>query len=166
MTLYYTTFETPVGPFSAAVNETKAVVATAFGNHLALTKRVKSCHLLVDEERLAKVKQQVDDYFQGKRRKFSLKLAAAGTPFQHSVWDALVKIPYGQTASYGQIGEIIGRPKAARAVGRANGTNPICLIVPCHRVIGADGSLTGFAFGENIKGNLLRHEGSLPAGLV
>tara|TARA_Y100000385_G_scaffold132728_1_gene137934 strand:+ start:2746 stop:3213 length:468 start_codon:yes stop_codon:yes gene_type:complete len=155
-----------VRPFSAAVNENNAVVATAFGTSDALRKRVKGCHLLVDVERLAKVKRQVEEYFWGKRRCFTLKLAPAGTPFQHSVWDALVEIPYGETASYMQIAKSIGRPKAARAVGRANGTNPICLIVPCHRVIGADGSLTGFAFGEKIKEKLLRHEGALTTGLV
>ena len=121
---------------------------------------------MVDGKLLVKVKQQVDDYFQGKRRNFPLKLAAVGTPFQYSVWDALAGIPYGKTASYGQIAETIGRPNAARAVGRANETNPICFIVPCHRVIGADGSLTGFAFGESIKRKLLLHEGALPAGLV
>lgn len=106
------------------------------------------------------------DYFASKRSKFTLELLPRGTPFQQLVWNAPKQIPRGQTRSYGQIAAHIGRAKAVRAVGRANATNPICLIVPCHRVIGANGSLTGFAFGEEIKEKLLRHEGALPASLV
>ena len=87
--------------------------------------------------------------------------AAVGTPFQQAVWSALRKIPFGKTASYGEVAATLGRPGAARAVGRANGTNPVCVIVPCHRVIGADGSLTGFAFGEKIKRQLLSLEGAM-----
>ncbi len=166
MTVYYSTFDTPVGPFSVAVNEHQAIVATAFGRLASLKTRLRRCQLLVDIESTAKVEKQVREYFRGERQSFDVSLAASGSDFQHSVWDALIKIPYGQTFSYGEIAKRLNRPKAARAVGRANGTNPICLIVPCHRVIGADGSLTGFAFGEQIKQELLRHEGALPAGLV
>jgi len=163
MITYTSTFDTPLGPFSVAVNDHTQVVATAFGPLSLLRKRLKACQLLDDEERTATVKQQVIEYFRGERRRFSLTLAAKGTPFQHEVWHALQNIPYGQTASYGEIATLLNRPKAARAVGRANGTNPICLIVPCHRVIGSDGSLTGFAFGEKIKEKLLRHEGAFSA---
>jgi methylated-DNA-[protein]-cysteine S-methyltransferase len=106
------------------------------------------------------VRREIEEYFAGQRRTFTVRLAAAGTPFQQAVWSALRKIPFGQTASYGDIAVALGRPGAARAVGRANGTNPICVIVPCHRVIGADGSLTGFAFGEKIKRQLLELEAS------
>ena len=127
---------------------------------------VRECHLLSDIQKTSEVRRQVDEYFRRKRRIFTLKLSPEGTPFQHSVWDALVGIPFGQTASYGEIAAQLNRPKAARAVGRANGTNPIYLIVPCHRVIGANGSLTGFAFGEKIKEKLLRHEGASAASLV
>ena len=91
---------------------------------------------------------------------FTLKLAPSGTPFQQGVWAALQRIPFGESRSYGQIATELGNPGASRAVGRANATNPIALIVPCHRVIGSDGSLTGFAFGEDIKRRLLAHEGA------
>ena len=104
-------------------------------------------------------------YFAGKLRKFTLRLAPEGTPFQQKVWSALRRIPFGVTRSYGEIAAQLDNPKASRAVGRANGTNPICLIVPCHRVIGADGSLTGFAYGEKIKRRLLEHEGAAAQNL-
>jgi methylated-DNA-[protein]-cysteine S-methyltransferase len=104
------------------------------------------------------VREQVLAYFAGERREFELPLAPGGTDFQQRVWAALQRIPFGETRSYGQLAAGLGNPAASRAVGRANARNPICLIVPCHRVIGADGSLTGFAFGEEIKRRLLEHE--------
>ncbi|MFA6288363.1 MAG: methylated-DNA--[protein]-cysteine S-methyltransferase [Opitutaceae bacterium] len=160
-TLHATTFPTPYGPFSVAVNDTGAVVATAFGNLARLRQRLpKVCHLISDKLSLtAAVEKQAEAYFTGKRRSFDLPLTAHGTEFQQRVWAALMAIPFGETRSYGQLAASIGKPGAARAIGRANATNPICLIVPCHRVIGADGSLTGFAFGEDIKRQLLAHEG-------
>jgi methylated-DNA-[protein]-cysteine S-methyltransferase len=100
-------------------------------------------------------------YFSGKRHAFDLSIAPAGTPFQQRVWTALQRIPFGETRSYGALAKTLA--SGARAIGRANATNPICLIVPCHRVIGADGSLTGFAFGEDVKRQLLTHEGALAA---
>jgi len=167
MTLHAATFPTPCGPFSVTVNATGAVVATAFGDLTRLNQRIPAkCHLLGDTGSLvAPVKKQVDAYFAGKLRDFTLSLAAEGTAFQKRVWTALVAIPYGETRSYGQLAAALGNPGASRAIGRANATNPICLIVPCHRVIGADGSLTGFSFGEDIKRQLLAHEGALPAAL-
>ena len=98
---------------------------------------------------------QLREYFSGERRRFDLPLAAPGTEFQRSVWHALTLIPYGGTAGYGELAEALGRPGAARAVGAANGKNPISIVVPCHRVIGADGSLTGYAWGEAKKRHLL-----------
>jgi len=160
MTCYYDTFLTPAGDFSVAVNETGALFATAFGGRKNLPGRMKSGGELVrDESKTRRVRRQVLDYFAGKRKSFDLPLAPAGTAFQQSVWAALRQIPFGETRSYGQLAASLKRPGAARAVGRANATNPLCLIVPCHRVIGADGSLTGFAFGEKIKRKLLVHEG-------
>jgi len=103
----------------------------------------------------AEPRRQLDQYFAGDRTEFDLPLAPAGTPFQLSVWDALRRIPYGETRSYREIAEAIGRPSATRAVGAANGRNPIAVIVPCHRVIGADGSLTGFGGGIERKRLLL-----------
>ncbi len=104
---------------------------------------------------------QLREYFAGTRRRFELALAPRGTPFQLAVWQVLRAIPYGQTVSYGEIARGLGRrPEAARAVGLANGANPLPIIVPCHRVIGADGSLTGFGGGLPIKRALLQLEGA------
>jgi len=161
MTLYYSTFPTPAGKFSVAVDAAGAIVATAFGGAGSLARRAGQCHPAVDVKRTAAARKQVGAYFDGQRREFGLPLAAPGTVFQKRVWRALREIPFGKTMSYGELAARIGAPKAARAVGRACGANPICLIVPCHRVIGADGSLTGFAFGEKIKRQLLQHEGAV-----
>ena len=118
-----------------------------------------------DDRAIAEVRRQVEEYCAGERTVFELELAARGTEFQHAVWDALVEIPYGETRSYGEIAKAIGQPQAARGVGAANGANPIGLIVPCHRVIGADGSLTGYGGGLPLKRALLAHEAEhRPAG--
>lgn len=101
---------------------------------------------------------QLDEFFAGERSEFELALAPSGTDFQRAVWSALTQIPYGQTRSYGQIAAAIGRPKAARAVGGANNRNPIAIVVPCHRVIGAGGSMVGYAGGMDRKTWLLDHE--------
>lgn len=108
-----------------------------------------------DEKPFRSVIEQLTEYFTGKRQHFSLELAPNGTTFQQRVWQELRNIPYGQTTSYGEIAARLGNPKACRAVGMANGKNPIPIIVPCHRVIGKDGSLTGFGGGLEIKQHLL-----------
>ena len=163
MNLCFDTFPTPAGDFSVAVNETGAVVATAFGSESALRARLKkdASVLTRDAGRVAAARAQVRDYFDGKRDNVDLALAPTGPSFQQRVWAALRKIPFGETRSYGALAKTLR--SGARAVGRANATNPICLLVPCHRVIGADGSLTGFAFGEDTKRRLLAHEGALAA---
>jgi methylated-DNA-[protein]-cysteine S-methyltransferase len=103
--------------------------------------------------------QQLGEYFSGQRQHFDLPLQAAwGTPFQRDVWQALQRIPYGRTSTYGDIARAIGKPKAVRAVGAAIGQNPHTIVVPCHRVVGANGSLTGFAGGLDRKQHLLAHE--------
>ena len=107
---------------------------------------------------LHKVTQQLREYFAGERTRFDLKLAPEGTAFQRQVWKALRTIPYGKTISYGELAGKIGNPKAVRAVGGANGKNPIPIVIPCHRVIGADGSLTGFGGGLETKVALLALE--------
>lgn len=112
---------------------------------------------------LAQTRSQLDDYFKGDRRDFNLPFSPHGTPFQREVWRALRRIPYGATISYAQLAAWIGRPGAVRAVGAANGRNPLPIVVPCHRVIGADGSLTGFGGGLPTKQFLLTLEGALPA---
>ena len=103
---------------------------------------------------------QLDEYFAGSRRDFELPLDLQGTEFQVAAWNALAEIPYGRTASYGQQAASIGRPKAVRAIGGANGRNPVAIVLPCHRIVGADGSLTGFGGGIEVKKWLLDHEQS------
>jgi len=105
--------------------------------------------------RNAIVAKQLDEYFAGRLRRFTLPLDLRGTPFQRQVWDALLDIPYGETRSYGDVARALGRPRSARAVGGANHVNPVAIVVPCHRVIGADGSLTGYGGGLDRKKALL-----------
>ena len=107
---------------------------------------------------LVRAQRQLEEYFRGERTRFDLPLQPKGTPFQLAVWRALTEIPYGETASYGDVARAVGRPKAFRAVGMANHCNPIPIIVPCHRVIGSDGRLTGYAGGLEIKRALLELE--------
>jgi len=114
-----------------------------------------------NECHFAPVRRQLDEYFDGRRTTFALPLQLDGSPFQLAVWSALRDIPYGQTTSYGQIAQHLGNPRAARAVGAANGRNPISIIIPCHRVIGADGGLTGYGWGLDRKAWLLDHEKQL-----
>lgn len=107
---------------------------------------------------LREAAQQLNEYFCGRRRTFTLPYVATGTPWQKKVWQALTEIPYGETCSYRQIAERVGNPNAARAVGMANKCNPLPILIPCHRVIGADGSLTGYALGLPVKEHLLQME--------
>ncbi|MFF0740081.1 methylated-DNA--[protein]-cysteine S-methyltransferase [Streptomyces sp. NPDC004111] len=117
-----------------------------------------------DETPFPEVVAQLNAYFAGELTEFSLPVHLAGTPFQRTVWEALRTIPYGETRTYGQLAEQLGRAGASRAVGLANGKNPISIVVPCHRVIGADGSLTGYGGGLERKRALLELEGGLPGG--
>jgi methylated-DNA-[protein]-cysteine S-methyltransferase len=155
-TFHFSVFKTPAGPFSVAVNTSGAVAAAAFGGADALRLRLKRGTLVKNSRSTAAARSQVLGWFGGKRRVFSVELAPAGSAFQTRVWAALRRIPYGETRSYGDVARELG--SSPRAVGRANATNPICLLVPCHRVIGADGSLTGYAFGETTKRRLLAIE--------
>jgi len=155
---YFDTFTTPLGEFSVALNESGAVIATAFGNIKVLRQRFRSNDFIRDAARAEDARRQVEAFFAGRRQTFELPLAPAGTPFQQRVWRELQRIPFGETRTYAQVAVAVGRAGAARAVGRANATNPLCLLVPCHRVIGADGSLTGFAFGTELKKRLLENE--------
>jgi methylated-DNA-[protein]-cysteine S-methyltransferase len=111
-----------------------------------------------DDAALAAVRAQLGEYFAGERTDFDLPLAPAGTPFQLEVWEQLERIPYGETRCYGDLARELGRPGAARAVGAANGRNPISIVVPCHRVVGSTGTLTGYAGGVAVKERLLAHE--------
>ncbi len=172
MTLYITTVESPCGPLLCVVDEAGAVVRIEFSgkegrDSQKVTERMRNRGIEVVEDpgRTAEVRRQLEEYFAGKRREFDLPLAPAGTPFELAVWEELRKIPFGETRSYGEIAAVLGRPGSARAVGRANGANPLPIVVPCHRVIGADGSLTGFGGGLEAKSRLLEIEGlALPFG--
>lgn len=165
--LRYGTFATPLGPMVAVVDETGALTHLDFideeGDVKAwLARHVRDAALRPGKAAIARVAKTMRAYYAGEIHDFDLPLNAKGTPFQKRVWDELVQIPYGTTISYGELAERVGRPSAARAVGRANGTNPIAVVVPCHRVIGANGDLTGYAGGLAIKAALLALEGALP----
>lgn len=154
--------ESPVGPLTL-VSDGAALAGVYFESqkHGAPPAGPRGTDKIIDAAR-----KQLDAYFAGKRTSFDVPLAPKGTAFQTRVWHALTKIPYGETTSYGAIANAIGSPKAVRAVGAANGRNPIPIIIPCHRVIGANGSLTGFGGGMARKELLLDLErGALfPAG--
>lgn len=111
-----------------------------------------------DSGTLGDAARQLTEYFEGRRRTFDMRLAPEGTDFQKTVWNALLEIPYGETTSYGELARRIGNPKAVRAVGLANGSNPISIVIPCHRVIGSDGSLVGYGGGLPVKQALLALE--------
>lgn len=157
-TLATTTLDTPIGRLRlAATDEGLAAVIFPNQKEVAFPKRQGGAKA---QAHLAKALKALDLYFEGRKKDFTgLTLAAAGTPFQKSVWNALARIPFGETRSYADIAKAIGNPKGVRAVGLANGRNPIPVIVPCHRVIGADGSLTGFGGGLPTKKWLLEFEG-------
>lgn len=157
-TLATATLDTPIGALRLAATD-EGLAAVLFPNQkdAAFPKRGGSAKA---QAHLARALKALDLYFEGSKKDFTgLTLAAAGTPFQKSVWNALARIPFGETRSYADIAKAIGNPKGVRAVGLANGRNPIPIIVPCHRVIGADGSLTGFGGGLPAKKWLLEFEG-------
>jgi methylated-DNA-[protein]-cysteine S-methyltransferase len=154
-TLRWGTIETQFATFAAWVDDRGRLVR--FNLDAAGAERVYP-DARRDDRAIAQVRKQVKEYCAGKRTEFDLELAPRGTGFQQAVWNALLAIPYGETRSYGEIARAIGQPNAARGVGSANHSNPIALIVPCHRVIGADGSLTGYGGGLPLKRALLAHE--------
>ena len=162
MNVYTQRYQSPSGEMIVAVDENDSVIQVVLPNgHHRWANEVMEMHYhtIPDSPRCDDVVRQLDEYFQGKRQTFDLPLKPEGTVFQKTVWAALRIIPYGTTISYKQLAERIGSPESVRAVGRANATNPIPIIVPCHRVIGADGSLTGFGGGLPLKELLLKLEG-------
>lgn len=151
MSVFQKTVSSPIGPLTLECSE-MALTALRFG-----AVDGNDHHYLLED-----AAAQLQEYFAGQRREFDLPLSPAGTPFQKSVWSALLTIPHGQTASYGQIAAKLGNPKSSRAVGMANNRNPLPIFIPCHRVIGANGQLTGYAGGLAVKEYLLKLEsGSL-----
>ncbi|MBU0508030.1 methylated-DNA--[protein]-cysteine S-methyltransferase [bacterium] len=159
-----TRLPTPLGPMMAcAVNDELCLFEFCDRRMLAteldeIRKRLGGVLITGHCQLFDELRGQLDEYFRGERREFSLTLKLAGTPFQESVWHALLTIPYGSTRSYQEQAKMIGRPDAVRAVARANGQNRIAIIVPCHRVIGKDGGLTGYGGGLERKEWLLNHE--------
>ncbi len=170
---FYTTIESPVGPLFLG--------GSAAGIHRLVflepdESRLRTVYTLTgsiealehdagepaehDAGAAGEVTRQLDEYFEGTRTAFDLPLAPRGTPFQLSVWEALTTIPAGETRSYGEVASMVEAPSASRAVGMANGRNPIAIVVPCHRVVGADGTLTGYGGGLHRKRWLLEHESS------
>jgi methylated-DNA-[protein]-cysteine S-methyltransferase len=161
MTLLSTRIPSPVGPLLLVADDTHLR-----GLWFDKPRHPPRCIEWVegDNKILHEARVQLDAYFAGERRAFDLPLRPIGTDFQREVWTMLTRIPYGETWSYGDMARRIGKPDAVRAVGAANGRNPISIVVPCHRVIGSDGSLTGFGGGLPTKQFLLALEGALPAG--
>lgn len=153
--LYFTTCSSPLGAITIQANE-EGILGAWFDTHT--TKPADLGEEKSDFPILAMAVEQFERYFKGELKTFSLPISAKGTEFQQKVWDALTRIPYGETWSYLDIANSIGNPKSVRAVGAANGKNPISIIVPCHRVIGKDGSLTGYAGGVERKKALLALE--------
>jgi methylated-DNA-[protein]-cysteine S-methyltransferase len=150
--MHETTYISPLGPLCLRADD-DALVALTFGEAARED----------DTPVLAATRAQLDEYFAGNRTEFDLPLRLEGTPWERRVWEALLEIPYGTTQSYGELAARIGAPGAARAVGAANGRNPISIVVPCHRVIGASGALTGYGWGVERKSALLDLErGALP----
>jgi methylated-DNA-[protein]-cysteine S-methyltransferase len=155
---YYKEIDSPVGALKLVASDT-GLVAILWPNDDPARVRIGQPVGSETHPVLLETERQLREYFDGRRRSFDLKLDFSGTEFQRKVWSALLTIPYGETRSYMQIAKQIGSPDAVRAVGAANGRNPISIIAPCHRVIGSNGKLTGFAGGLETKAFLLALEG-------
>jgi len=162
--IIYGKIETPLGEMLACVSD-EGLYLLEFNDRKKYDRQINSLKKYFNSEitkgnhpLLAEVQTQINEYFQGKRKEFTILLKFSGTEFQKNVWKELLKIPYGKTASYSDIAKKIKNPKAVRAVANANAANKIAIIIPCHRVIGSDGSLTGYAAGLDKKKFLLKIE--------
>jgi methylated-DNA-[protein]-cysteine S-methyltransferase len=145
--VHYAIMDSPLGSLTIASSD-RGLVSVQFGLNMPADG-------VIDDAANRDAVEQLQEYFEGKRTHFDLPLDVQGTPFQVSVWNELLKIPYGTTCSYIDIARSLGKPGAARAVGMANHENPIAVVIPCHRVVGSDGSLTGYAGGLHLKKQLL-----------
>lgn len=154
---YYDFYDSPLGQILLVANDV-AVTGLHFVGEKYYPGVAADWQKKPGATMLVRARKQLDEYFAGKRKAFDLPVDPAGTPFQRVVWRALQKIPYGTTLNYGALAGRIGQPTASRAVGAANGRNPISIVIPCHRVIGANGDLTGYAGGMERKAALLRLE--------
>jgi methylated-DNA-[protein]-cysteine S-methyltransferase len=163
MTLHAARFPTPFGEMAAAVDDEGRLVRLALPGRdadaqLAADAARAKEPVAWDPERCAPVVSELQAYFRGERTAFDLPLAPRGTEFQRAVWTELVALRHGETTTYTELARRVGRPAAVRAVGRANATNPIPIVIPCHRVVGRDGTLTGYAGGLEMKAALLELE--------
>lgn len=158
MSYTFTTMASPVGELKLVANGSR-LAAILWENDKPNRVRLGPMTEAADNPILLRAVEQLQEYFAGTRNQFDLELDFAGTQFQKKVWQALLTIPFGETRSYSEIAQQIGNPSAVRAVGAANGKNPISIVAPCHRVIGASGKLTGFAGGLEAKERLLTLEG-------
>lgn len=158
-TLYYSRMPSPVGPLLIGMSES-ALVILEFDRGLPRTINGEPVEWCESESRTRPVRRQLEEYFAGKRRKFDLDLDLRGTQFRKRCWEQLLRIPYGETRSYGEIARAVGNPKGPRAVGQANHYNPIAIIVPCHRVLAGGCELGGYGGGLPVKAFLLRLEGA------
>jgi methylated-DNA-[protein]-cysteine S-methyltransferase len=160
-TMRYAMFDAPVGVGTLTVlAESDSIVGLRFATHRHEPWSIEADWTRDDADPLLReAAAQLVAYFEDRKPTFDLPLAPAGTAFQRRVWDELRKIPFGQTISYGELARRVGDANASRAVGMANGRNPIAIVIPCHRVIGSTGTLTGFGGGVEVKRALLRHEG-------
>lgn len=161
---YADTLPTPLGPVVAVMDDKNALVQLSLHRGADAPQNapflVHGEQVTWDKARLAPVAAQLEEYFAGTRTEFDLPLAPRGTPFQQHVWDELTRVPYGTTLSYKQLAARVGRPNACRAVGGASGKNPLWIVIPCHRIVGTSGTLTGYAGGVTTKQLLLTLEGA------
>jgi O-6-methylguanine DNA methyltransferase len=173
-TFYYSNWQSPIGPLTLVASERGLVAlefarlrttppsrspSRALGAGSTGSDRGGAASTWVEsEEKLAAYRAELEEYFSGRRRRFDMPLDLRGTEFQKRCWQALLDIPYGETRTYAEIARAIGRPQAFRAVGMANHSNPIAIVVPCHRVIASDGTLCGYGGGLNLKAKLLELE--------
>ena len=163
MKAYIDEIDSPAGPLAFAVDEGGALmrlhfVESDYGPVMEVDLEDEGYAVETDEIRTAGVRKELAEYVSGRRKTFDVPLAFAGSEWQNAVWMELTRIPFGETRSYGEIADSLGRPGAARAVGRANASNVLPVVVPCHRVIAADGTLGGFNGGLHLKQRLLEHE--------
>jgi len=160
-TLYYHNWSSPIGPLLLVASDRGLVRLEFHGDtKLDWLQSREKADWAESSEKLKLFRRELEEYFAGKRREFTFPLDLRGTDFQKKCWRALLHIPYGETRSYADIARAIGRPKAVRAVGGANHQNPVAIVVPCHRVIGSGGSLTGYGGGLPLKEKLLQLEGA------
>lgn len=157
-TRYWKTLDSPCGKLRCIVDEDGALTEILFNAPDGPPEADNGVRYEHGGHQLHGVERQLDEFFRGDRTAFDLELRPTGTDFQRAVWRAMEDIPYGETRTYGELARHLGRPGAARAVGRASATNPIPIVVPCHRVVGSDGSLTGFGGGLHNKERLLALE--------